>query len=81
MKNAMTILLTLVLFCATAFADGDMGSGGYNCTVDPVTQEEVCTDPEGDMGSGGRTNGASSSEESGVIDAIIDFVGELIDPS
>lgn len=45
MKTTMTVFLTLVLFCATAFADGDMGGGGKTCTqncglanIEPTTK-------------------------------------------
>lgn len=40
MKNTMKLFLTIALFCTTAFADGNMGGGGFT---------------DGNMGGGGKT--------------------------
>jgi hypothetical protein len=64
MKNTKNIITTVFLstavFCTSAFADGDMGSGGKTC---PEGQQTCFTSydgpvkssrlSEGDMGSGG----------------------------
>lgn len=50
-KNTIiTAALFTALFCTSAFADGDMGSGGKTC---PEGQQTCLT---GDMGSGGVTS-------------------------
>lgn len=44
----MKLFLVLSLFTATAFAEGDMGTGGKTCP-----QGQTCI--TGDMGTGGKT--------------------------
>ena len=49
-KNIITtVVLLTAVFCTSAFADGDMGSGGKTCP-----EGQTCL--TGDMGSGGLTS-------------------------
>lgn len=41
MKNTIKLFFVIVLFCATAFAEGNMGGGGFT--------------GDGNMGGGGKT--------------------------
>ncbi len=50
MRYFAPFLLTVVLFSSSAFADGDMGTGGRTC---PPGQ--TCFVGDGDMGTGGKT--------------------------
>ena len=49
-NTIITAALMAALFCTSAYADGDMGSGGKTC---PEGQQTCLT---GDMGSGGLTS-------------------------
>lgn len=49
MKNIMKVLLVIALFCSAAFAEGDMGAGGF------WGGDDTTANLEGDMGAGGRT--------------------------
>ena len=49
-NTIITAALLTALFCTSAYADGDMGSGGKTC---PEGQQTCLT---GDMGSGGLTS-------------------------
>ena len=54
-KNILKALLVVALFCPIAFAEGDMGGGGFTDPNAPPTQPTPTPDPkEGDMGGGGR---------------------------
>ena len=81
MKNAMTIFLTLVLFCATSFA-GDMGSGGRTCTTDPETGIETCNAVAGETNSSKPDDSTSitstSEEESGIFESVVDYFESLL---
>ena len=69
MKSTIRIALILALFCATAFADGEMGHGGFTYEGEMGTGGKTCTQncatgdgnqgtggfTEGEMGTGGRT--------------------------
>jgi len=51
-KNLLKAALVIALFCPIAFADGDMGGGGF---TDPPPVATPTPEPkEGDMGGGGR---------------------------
>lgn len=51
-KNVLKAALVIALFCPIAFADGDMGGGGF---TDPTPVVTPTPEPkEGDMGGGGR---------------------------
>lgn len=49
-KTVLKLMLVVALLCPTAYAEGDMGSGGKTC---PEGQQTCLT---GDMGSGGLTS-------------------------
>ena len=51
-KNILKATLVIALFCPIAFAEGDMGGGGF---TDPAPVVTPTPEPkEGDMGGGGR---------------------------
>ena len=45
MKHTVKLFLVIVLFCATAFADGDgnMGNGGKTCTSNCLAANQTAT--------------------------------------
>ncbi|HSK73705.1 MAG TPA: hypothetical protein VK892_18550 [Pyrinomonadaceae bacterium] len=52
MKFTLKLFLVVCLFSSVAFAEGDMGSGGYTCEGDMGSGGYTC---EGDMTGGGIT--------------------------
>ena len=78
MKNAKAItvkaLLVLALFVTPAFADGDMGGGGF---ADDGTQPKPAPTAhvDGDMGGGGFR---ATEEEMTLIDAWIREISEYL---
>ncbi len=61
MKTTLKVTLMFVLFVSSAFADGNMGSGGREgCTVDcPPPCTENCGRPESELTLGGIKGGRS----------------------
>lgn len=59
MKNTLKLTLVIALFCTTAFADGNMGTG----TFAPVKPGNMGTGTfaDGNMGGGGFTDGNMGS--------------------
>jgi hypothetical protein len=53
-NNALKSLLIVALFCSVAFAEGDMGGGGFTDCENPTDVPPVVKCEEGDMGGGGR---------------------------
>ncbi len=41
MKSTIKLFLIVTLFVSTAFADGDMGSGGKTCTTNCLTDNQT----------------------------------------
>lgn len=73
MKSTIKFFLVIVLFCSTAFAEGNMGSGGIG--------------DDGNMGSGGKTcqtNCSNDDQEDNEDDSdesdnlILDFVQDYL---
>ncbi|MCD9186563.1 MAG: hypothetical protein LUM44_09020 [Pyrinomonadaceae bacterium] len=73
MKNTIEIFFVVILFCATAFADGSMGAGGF-------------TD-DGNMGNGGRnctgncavsTSVSDIKKSSETTNFVIDFIQDYL---
>ena len=79
MKNTMKVLLVIALFCSAAFADGDMGAGGF------WSGDDTTANLDGDMGAGGKTCpqgqtcliAASEADES-MLKFIKDYLASLI---
>ena len=44
MKTTIKLFLIVSMFCATAFADGNQGSGGYKCENGEPTCPPPCTE-------------------------------------
>lgn len=44
MKTTIKLFLIVSMFCATAFADGNQGSGGYKCETGEPTCPPPCTE-------------------------------------
>lgn len=63
-NNTLKALVVMALFSATAFAEGDMGGGGF-AESDSPTKTPVVRSAEGDMGGGGR------STDGGYIDSLL----------
>ncbi|MCD9186148.1 MAG: hypothetical protein LUM44_06930 [Pyrinomonadaceae bacterium] len=64
MKNTLKLTLIIALFCTTAFADGNMGGGGFAPTTTESggvmgtgTFAPTTTESGGVMGSGGFADG------------------------
>ncbi len=74
-QNTLKVLVLVCLFCAAAFAEGDMGGGGLADTgIDSKTSKTVITrtTEEGDMGGGGL---ADSSYLDTMIASIYSYLG------
>ena len=67
MKHTVKLFLVIVLFCATAFADGDgnMGSGGRTCTSNCPTPVQSTVLPE-------------NEKETDSSDSMIKFIQEYL---
>lgn len=75
--NTLKLMVVIALLCPAAFADGDMGSGGFADSDVPTTTVKTNRSLEdGDMGSGGRT--ASSSYLDSVMNSIYDYFDSMI---
>ena len=48
MKTTIKLFLIVSMFCATVFADGNQGSGGYKCVDGQETCPPPCTENCGD---------------------------------
>ena len=89
MKNIKAItaktLLVTALFVTPAFADGDMGGGGFaNYETGSCSKSGSTNTLDGDMGGGGFTGdmgggGFCSAEEETLMDSIIRGVSEYFD--
>ena len=69
MKTTIKLFLIVTMFCATAFADGNQGSGGRDCQPG----QENCTPPECTENCGGAF---AVSNDDGEITVI--FVTEIV---
>ncbi len=49
MKTTIKLFLIVSMFCATVFADGNQGSGGYQCQNGQETCPPPCTVNCGDV--------------------------------
>jgi hypothetical protein len=76
--NLAAALIAIALFSGAAFADGDMGSGGFvdsDQTPTPTKIERSLED-DGDMGSGGLA--ANQSYLKSVFDAVYDYLESMM---
>jgi len=72
-KNTLKALVLVALVCPAAFADGDMGGGGFVGCEDPAHPGTFIECPkEGDMGGGGRMS------NSGYLDSAYSFFDSMI---
>ena len=62
MKNILNAAVFIALLCPAAFADGDMGGGGFVASCDPAATVDTVGCTEGDMGGGGRMTNAGKLE-------------------
>ncbi len=78
-NNALKALVVMALISTQAFADGDMGGGGF---ADPndTTKTGIVYSADGDMGGGGRTaNGAETvTYLDSVLKSIYDYFGAIL---
>ncbi len=81
-KNTLKILVLVALLCPAAFADGDMGGGGFVGCEDPAHPGTIIECPEGDMGGGGRSKGdmggGGRMSTSGYLDTAYIFFDSII---
>ncbi len=75
-NNALKALVLMALISTTAFADGDMGGGGFADT-DATTKTGTVYSTDGDMGGGGRSASNSSYLDS-VMKSIYDYFGAML---
>jgi hypothetical protein len=76
--NSLKVLVFIALLCPAAFADGDMGSGGFTDSDQPApTVKTQRTLEDGDMGSGGRLS--SNTEDRTYFDSVISAIYDYLD--
>ena len=75
-KNTLKAAILVALFCPAAFADGDMGGGGF-AACDPAGDPTVYAKcmQEGDMGGGGRRISSSTIAS---LDPVYVFLNKVI---
>ena len=75
--NLAAALVAITLFSGAAFADGDMGSGGFVDSDQAPTPTKIDRSLEdGDMGSGGLS--ANQSYLKSVFDAVYDYLESMM---
>ncbi|HUR97473.1 MAG TPA: hypothetical protein VMZ26_05325 [Pyrinomonadaceae bacterium] len=74
-SNSLKVLFVIALLCPAAFADGDMGSGGFADPNEPVVKTTQSL--EGDMGSGGRL--ANDTGRKRYLDSVLSSIYEYLD--
>ncbi len=77
-SNILKSLVVIALMAPAAFADGDMGSGGFADSDVPVpVKTSPRTTEDGDMGSGGRSSTTDDGRD--YLDWMLSSVCEYFD--
>ena len=73
--NTFKVLLVLALFCTTAFADGEMGGGGFADSGEGTKIVTTRTTEDGEMGGGGL---ADPTYIGSILTSIYDYFDRII---